>query len=237
MMQIDEAREILKVSHDATKKHIRKAYLERAFDSHPDKGGSDEAFQKVQEAYELLCQVYKFQNQDRSDQAHPEPGPARPPPARPPPARPPPAHPQHPPHMFESSEEDIQKRKKKLEKIQEEASQMNDKYEEIYGPLDKPLDTGYGPVRTKHGRMRGPKRGPSHNVLCGCGKKWIWSDRPGSHRVKCKLLDRTIIYLIATGTISNDARKIVHETRGDMSLLEIESAVPTLLPRPPTKPI
>lgn len=46
--------DILGVSPGATEDEIKKAYRKKAMDSHPDKGGSEEEFQKINEAYEIL---------------------------------------------------------------------------------------------------------------------------------------------------------------------------------------
>jgi DnaJ family protein A protein 2 len=45
---------ILEISEDATEDMIRKAYLEKARKTHPDKGGDEEAFKQVTESYEIL---------------------------------------------------------------------------------------------------------------------------------------------------------------------------------------
>jgi molecular chaperone DnaJ len=46
--------DILGVNPGATEDEIKKAYRKKAMDSHPDKGGSEEEFQKINEAYEIL---------------------------------------------------------------------------------------------------------------------------------------------------------------------------------------
>ena len=45
---------------------IRKAYRQRAKHEHPDKGGSDEQFQKLQQAYEVLADAGSRQQYDQS---------------------------------------------------------------------------------------------------------------------------------------------------------------------------
>lgn len=45
---------VLGIKKGATLAEIKAAYRKRAKETHPDKGGSDEAFRKVQEAYEAL---------------------------------------------------------------------------------------------------------------------------------------------------------------------------------------
>jgi len=46
--------DILGVKPGATEDEIKKAYRKKAIETHPDKGGSEEEFQKVSEAYEIL---------------------------------------------------------------------------------------------------------------------------------------------------------------------------------------
>ena|ERR1700722_18697395 len=46
--------EILGVSRDATPQEIKKAFTKLALRHHPDKGGSKEKFQEIQEAYDAL---------------------------------------------------------------------------------------------------------------------------------------------------------------------------------------
>ena len=54
---INEAYEALDISPGATQEEIRKAYKEAARKNHPGKGGSDAAFQKVKESYDLLLKL------------------------------------------------------------------------------------------------------------------------------------------------------------------------------------
>ena len=65
---IDEARKvvdsdspqgILGVSDQSTWAEIKKAYRTKAMKNHPDKGGSAEAFRKIQGAYEVLEYIHK----------------------------------------------------------------------------------------------------------------------------------------------------------------------------------
>ncbi|BDA45867.1 probable DnaJ protein homolog 2 at C-terminar half [Coccomyxa sp. Obi] len=46
---------ILKIEADSSPATIRQAYLKRAVEEHPDKGGSAEAFVQVHAAYRALC--------------------------------------------------------------------------------------------------------------------------------------------------------------------------------------
>lgn len=46
--------DILGVNPGATEEDIKKAYRKKAMEAHPDKGGSEEEFQKINEAYEIL---------------------------------------------------------------------------------------------------------------------------------------------------------------------------------------
>src|SRR3972149_5821850 len=58
--------EILGVSRAATQEEIKKAYRKKALQTHPDKGGSKEAFQQVGNAYETLSDPVKKFDYDRS---------------------------------------------------------------------------------------------------------------------------------------------------------------------------
>lgn len=46
--------EILGVDIDASKSEIKRAYREKVLETHPDKGGNNEEFIRIQEAYECL---------------------------------------------------------------------------------------------------------------------------------------------------------------------------------------
>lgn len=46
--------DVLDIKKDATDAEVKKAYKKSALSSHPDKGGSDELFQMVNEAYKIL---------------------------------------------------------------------------------------------------------------------------------------------------------------------------------------
>jgi preprotein translocase subunit Sec63 len=45
---------ILDIKIDATPELIKKAYRQKALETHPDKGGNEEKFKKIQEVYETL---------------------------------------------------------------------------------------------------------------------------------------------------------------------------------------
>jgi len=51
--------EILNINENATKSEIRKAYIKLARETHPDKGGNEEEFKKVNKAYEVLIDENK----------------------------------------------------------------------------------------------------------------------------------------------------------------------------------
>src|SRR2546429_8373338 len=51
--------EVLKISETASKSEIRKAYIALARTTHPDKGGNEEEFKKVNKAYEVLIDESK----------------------------------------------------------------------------------------------------------------------------------------------------------------------------------
>jgi len=55
-MDAAAARRVLGVQPDASPASLRRAYLQLALASHPDKGGSSEAFQRVQAAYDAASQ-------------------------------------------------------------------------------------------------------------------------------------------------------------------------------------
>ena len=56
---------ILCVKNNANKQEIKRAYRKLAIKNHPDKGGSDEKFKEISEAYEILSddnKRYKYDN-------------------------------------------------------------------------------------------------------------------------------------------------------------------------------
>ena len=57
--------DILGVNKNATQDEIKKAFRRKAVEHHPDKGGSEEKFKEVSEAYEILSDDEKRKNYDR----------------------------------------------------------------------------------------------------------------------------------------------------------------------------
>jgi len=53
-MTLDECYSLLGVSRDATNDELKKAFKKKAFECHPDKGGKQEDFQRLNEAYQVL---------------------------------------------------------------------------------------------------------------------------------------------------------------------------------------
>jgi curved DNA-binding protein CbpA len=60
--------EDLGVDEEATSEELKKAYRKRASETHPDKGGDEEEFKKVQHAYEILKDPQKREYYDRTGQ-------------------------------------------------------------------------------------------------------------------------------------------------------------------------
>jgi molecular chaperone DnaJ len=58
--------EVLGVSEDATQDDIKKAYKKKAIEHHPDKGGNEEEFKKISEAYESIGTEDKRKQYDNS---------------------------------------------------------------------------------------------------------------------------------------------------------------------------
>ncbi|CAI2372096.1 unnamed protein product [Moneuplotes crassus] len=57
--------ELLGVTRDADSDVIKKGYRKAALEHHPDKGGTDDAFQAVKEAYDVLSDPIRKRNYDR----------------------------------------------------------------------------------------------------------------------------------------------------------------------------
>eukprot|EP01065_Artemidia_motanka_P030148 TRINITY_DN36159_c0_g1_i1.p2 TRINITY_DN36159_c0_g1~~TRINITY_DN36159_c0_g1_i1.p2 ORF type:complete len:197 (+),score=74.81 TRINITY_DN36159_c0_g1_i1:91-681(+) len=57
---------VLQVERDATASEIRKAYRARSMETHPDQGGSKEAFIEVSEAYKILSDPAARRTYDRT---------------------------------------------------------------------------------------------------------------------------------------------------------------------------
>ncbi len=62
---------ILGVSRDASKEEIKKAYRKLAHKHHPDKGGKEETFKKISEAYHTLSNEEKRKQYDRFGKSGP----------------------------------------------------------------------------------------------------------------------------------------------------------------------
>lgn len=56
--------DVLGVSETSTQDEIKKAYRKKAVESHPDKGGDEEVFKKISEAYDVLGDETKRQQYD-----------------------------------------------------------------------------------------------------------------------------------------------------------------------------
>ena len=61
--------DILGVSKDASQEEIKKAYRKKAHKHHPDKGGDEEKFKKVNEAYQVLSDKEKRKRYDQFGKA------------------------------------------------------------------------------------------------------------------------------------------------------------------------
>jgi molecular chaperone DnaJ len=56
---------VLGVTKDSTQDEIKKAYRKKSMETHPDKGGDEEKFKEVAEAYEILSNTEKKSNYDK----------------------------------------------------------------------------------------------------------------------------------------------------------------------------
>ena len=57
--------DLLKVSKDADPDEVKKAYRKAALEHHPDKGGTDQMFQLIKEASDVLSDPIKKRNYDK----------------------------------------------------------------------------------------------------------------------------------------------------------------------------
>ena len=53
---------VLGVNENATQEEIKKTYRKLAMEHHPDKGGNEETFKKISEAYDVLSDENKKTN-------------------------------------------------------------------------------------------------------------------------------------------------------------------------------
>eukprot|EP00927_Polykrikos_kofoidii_P040118 TRINITY_DN34349_c0_g1_i1.p1 TRINITY_DN34349_c0_g1~~TRINITY_DN34349_c0_g1_i1.p1 ORF type:complete len:654 (-),score=129.12 TRINITY_DN34349_c0_g1_i1:31-1992(-) len=65
----DDPYEVLRLGCDATDADVRSAYRRRALETHPDKGGSADAFRQVVDAFEALCDVSRREVHEKAEQA------------------------------------------------------------------------------------------------------------------------------------------------------------------------
>lgn len=66
--------EILGISKNASNDEIKKAYRKKALEHHPDRGGDQEEFKKINEAYQILSDPQKRQQYDAFGSAGPSSG-------------------------------------------------------------------------------------------------------------------------------------------------------------------
>jgi len=57
--------DVLEIKRTASIEEVKKAYRQAALVHHPDKGGTDEMFQRVNEAWMILCDPAKRADYDR----------------------------------------------------------------------------------------------------------------------------------------------------------------------------
>lgn len=69
-MDIGEATKILGVSSDADTDTLKKAYRRACAKAHPDNGGSEDAFNKVSEAYKFILNYKPVRAVHRHDIHH-----------------------------------------------------------------------------------------------------------------------------------------------------------------------
>lgn len=67
---MSELYDLLGISSTASLEEIKKAYRKKALENHPDKGGNEEMFKKINEAYETLSNVEKrnvYDNKEKNN--------------------------------------------------------------------------------------------------------------------------------------------------------------------------
>ena len=64
--------EILEINKNATPEEIKKAYRKLALKHHPDKGGKEEQFKKLAEAYEVLSDPISRKQYDKTGSVPPK---------------------------------------------------------------------------------------------------------------------------------------------------------------------
>ena len=57
--------DLLKISKEADSDEIKKAYRKAALEHHPDKGGTDQMFHAIKDAYDILSDPIKKRNYDK----------------------------------------------------------------------------------------------------------------------------------------------------------------------------
>ncbi len=62
--------QVLGVDENATQDDIKKSYRKKAIEHHPDKGGNEETFKKISEAYDVLGNEDKRRQYDNQKIIH-----------------------------------------------------------------------------------------------------------------------------------------------------------------------
>ena len=63
-MSMENFYEVLGVTENATQDEIKKAYRKKAVEHHPDKGGSEDEFKKISQAYDTIGDENKRREYD-----------------------------------------------------------------------------------------------------------------------------------------------------------------------------
>lgn len=206
IMLYTKARSLLGITSSiVTEKDLRKAYRKKSRTCHPDKpGGSNQAFQKLQEAYHLLSNKHKALIASRVNK---------------------PQHRNYYPNEKKrpsknrddkgfNSPENIKKRRTKLEMHQEKAIEVNKFYEEKYWPLsDMTFEkiTHSEPVKGK--------------VRCACGAYVTYASL---HKATCPIQEgplRAAAFAVANGVINDNATLIIHSS-GKYTFFEVQDSFP-----------